>query len=186
MSRARESKLRTLMLRLHEEGVAVTFAKGRPGQPLADVFFVKIEDQDYVRILSEINEALDASAEAAYDKNASIKYADAEAFVEQIREIKELSNEAERDKGIRPSGLRIDEAMARSIAQSPPRLLSFASATAFVENIESLSRGSSEHKQSRIPPEPELADLQSGKIDVFRCQEDKNGNKKERQLNLPL
>lgn len=116
------------MLRLHGEGVAVTFAKGRPGQPLADVFFVKIEDQDYVRILSEINEALDASAEAAYDKNASIKYADAEAFVEQIREIKELS----------------------------------------------------------IPPEPELADLQSGKIDVFRCQEDKNGNKKERQLNLPL
>ena len=97
------------MLRLHGEGVAVTFAKGRPGQPLADVFFVKIEDQDYIRILSEINEALDASAEAAYDKNASIKYADAEAFVEQIREIKELSNEAERDKSIRPSGLREDD-----------------------------------------------------------------------------
>ena len=109
MSRARESKLRTLMLRLHGEGVAVTFAKGRPGQPLADVFFVKIEDQDYIRILSEINEALDASAEAAYDKNTSIKYADAEAFVEQIREIKELSNEAERDKSIRPSGLREDD-----------------------------------------------------------------------------
>lgn len=132
------------MLRLHGEGVAVTFAKGRPGQPLADVFFVKIEDQDYVRILSEINEALDASAEAAYDKNASIKYADAEAFVEQIREIKELSNEAERDKGL------------------------------------------IEQEQPQVPTEPEFTDLQSGKIDVLLCQEDKNGNKKERQLNLPL
>lgn len=81
---------------------------------------------------------------------------------------------------------RIDEAMARSIEQSPPRLLSFASAIAFVENIESLNRGLIEQEQPQVPTEPEFTDLQSGKIDALLCQEDKNGNKKERQPNLPL
>lgn len=132
--RARQSPLRDLMLSLHRSGIEVKFYAGRPGQPEADVFFVKMPEgksmEDHVSVLQQISQALNESAEA-----------------------------------------------------SPPQLLSYQSATSFIERMDELERDSS---KKIIPQEAESIDLQEPESDVFPSQEVQNGWKKERQLNLLL
>jgi hypothetical protein len=135
--RARQSPLRDLMLSLHRSGIEVKFYAGRPGQPEADVFFVKMPEgksmEDHVSVLQQISQALNESAEA-----------------------------------------------------SPPQLLSYQSATSFIERMDELERDSNEHKRKVVLQEQESVDLQKSESGVFPCQEERNGRKKERQLNLLL
>ena len=135
--RARQSPLRDLMLELHKQGIEVKFYGGRPGQPDADVFFVKMPEDSTI-----------------------------EEHIEILR--------------------RVDEAMQKSAAAQPPQLLSYKSASAYVETVRELERDSSENQRKTPPREIESVDLQDSKVDVSPCQEGQNGRKKERQLNLLL
>ena len=87
--RARQSPLRDLMLSLHRSGIEVKFYAGRPGQPEADVFFVKMPEgksmEDHVSVLQQISQALNESAEASPPQLLS--YQSAAAFVEQIQQL---------------------------------------------------------------------------------------------------